>query len=169
MDIATQAVMFGKASDEWETPQSFFDALNREFRFGLDAAATRENTKCPDYLGPDRDDPRFRDALAVSWRFALDFTWGEWHRAIWLNPPYSKCAEFVAKAAAEQREGVTTVMLIPARTDTRYFHAHIYDAEKHQPRERVEIRFVKGRLKFGTGKNSAPFPSMVVIFRGLPT
>lgn len=134
-------------------------------------AACRENAKCLDYLGPDRDDERFRDGLAIGWREALDFIWGEWRRPVWCNPPYSRGLQgkFIAKAAAERRRGVTTVMLIPARTDTKAFHAHIYDASRWAAREGVEIRFIPGRLKFGGAANSAPFPSMVVIFRGEAT
>jgi len=85
----------------------------------------------------------------------------------WLNPPYSRglCAKFIAKAAEERRQGFLTVMLLPARTDTKAFHAHIYDASTGQPRPGVEIRFLPGRLKFGGSTNSAPFPSMIVVFR----
>ena len=81
-------------------------------------------------------------------------------RSYWCNPPYSRCREFVAKAAQErERVGALTVMLLPSRTDTRWFHDHVWQ------KPGVEIRFIKGRLKFGDGKNSAPFPSMVVVFR----
>ena len=81
---------------------------------------------------------------------------------MFLNPPYSQISQWVAKAFYESRQDNTlVVMLIPSRTDTRYFHDYIY--------QRAEIRFVKGRLKFGDGKNSAPFPSMLVIFRGAKT
>jgi hypothetical protein len=83
----------------------------------------------------------------------------------WLNPPYSKCREFIAKAAAEARKGCTVVCLVPSRTDTRWWHEHVWDAEKHQPRPGVEVRFIKGRLKFGGSTNSAPFPSVVIVFR----
>lgn len=78
---------------------------------------------------------------------------------VWCNPPYSEIDKWVAKAFYETRnDNTVVVMLIPSRTDTRYFHNYIY--------QRAEIRFVKGRLKFGNSKNSAPFPSMLVIFRG---
>lgn len=147
--VAT-AVMFSKASDEWTTPREFFRELDREFFFGLDAAATAENALCPRHL---------HDALEVSW---ADIAWGH---PIWLNPPYSKCRQFISKAVQEARRGCTVVCLVPSRTDTRWWHSEVWDADKHQPRPGVEIRFVKGRLKFGEGKNSAPFPSVVVIFR----
>jgi hypothetical protein len=71
----------------------------------------------------------------------------------------------VEKAASEARDGATVVMLLPSRTDTKYWHRFIWDAEKHQPRPGVEVRFIKGRLKFGNSQNSAPFPSVVIVFR----
>lgn len=156
------AVMFGKATDNWETPQAVFDAACDEFAIVADAAATMENRKCDHYLGPDHPQERYRDALSVDW---CGFMRNAAGYVMWLNPPYSRCAEFVAKAAREAARGCWVVMLIPSRTDTRYWHAHIWDAEKHQPRPGVEVRFIKGRLKFGTSQNSAPFPSVVVIFR----
>jgi site-specific DNA-methyltransferase (adenine-specific) len=150
-------VMFSRQSDEWETPQALFDALDAEFRFMLDAAASAANAKCREFFGSggEWDTP---DGLLVDWRQWTGFP-------IWLNPPYSKCAQFVAKAADEAAKGCTVVMLLPARTCTRWFHAHIWNADTHQPRPGVEVRFLKGRLKFGSSQNSAPFPSMVVVFR----
>jgi phage N-6-adenine-methyltransferase len=143
-------LMFSKASDEWSTPQAFFDVLNAEFAFDVDAAATRENTKCEEFHS------RQTDALLWPWTFGT----------YWLNPPYSRCSAFIAKAAKEARtNGCTVVCLVPSRTDTRWWHEHVWDREKHQPRPGVEVRFIKGRLKFGDGKNSAPFPSVVVVFR----
>jgi phage N-6-adenine-methyltransferase len=155
------AVMFGKATDEWATPQECFDALNAEFKFTLDAAATAENRKCLFYLGPDMPAP-YNDGLTTDWWLgrAPDT------EAAFCNPPYSKCRQFIAKAAVEAKKGLTCVCLVPARTCTKWWHEHVWDAEKHQPRAGVEIRFIKGRLKFGEGKNSAPFPSVVIIFRG---
>jgi site-specific DNA-methyltransferase (adenine-specific) len=159
------AVMFSKASDEWTTPQELYDALHAEFWFIVDAAATKHNAKCPNYYGIDDGDVSSRpycwgDALLNEWS-AIDHTAG----AHWCNPPYSKCPEFVAKAAQERLRGALTVMLLPARTDTRWFHAHLWDAKTHRPQTGIELRFVKGRLKFGDSANSAPFPSMVVVFR----
>ena len=151
--VAT-AVMFGKATDEWATPQLFFDALDLEFRFGLDAAATEDNAKCTAFMDGDED------ALREDWFDQVQKGW-----SVWLNPPYSRVREFITKAALEARKGATVVCLVPSRTDTRWWHSEVWDAEKHQPRPGVEIRFVKGRLKFGDGKNSAPFPSVVIIFR----
>ena len=154
---ALAAVMFSSAKDEWRTPQAFFEALDAEFGFDLDAAATRENCWVENYLGPDRGRPDRLDALTASW-VGLG-------PVCWLNPPYSKARAFIAKAACEARRGATVVALIPSRTDTRMWHEHVWDAEKHQPRPGVEIRFVKGRLKFGGSSNSAPFPSVVIVFR----
>lgn len=152
------ALMFSKASDEWSTPQTLFDALDREFSFYFDAAATAENSKCQGcYFGPDNQ--AYPDALAVDWAGWLPGA------CVWLNPPYSKCREFIAKAAEEARKGCTVVCLVPSRTDTRWWHEHVWCAEKHQPRQGVQVRFIKGRLKFGGATAGAPFPSVVIVFR----
>lgn len=138
---------------EWETPQDFFDKLNEEFGpLTLDVCATRENRKCPSFYGLD---------------VGLDGLTAPWHvNAIpgpkcWMNPPYGRTiGKWIAKASLEASKGCTVVFLLPARTDTKYFHDYIYN------KPNVEIRFIKGRLKFGGHKNPAPFPSMVVIFKG---
>lgn len=136
-------VMFSKDSDEWSTPQALFDELDKEFSFTLDPCATAENHKCPKYFSMAED--------------GLKQNWGG--QRVFCNPPYSKIDKWVAKAFYETRNDNTlVVLLIPSRTDTRYFHNYIYG--------RSEIRFIKGRLKFSDGKGSAPFPSMLVIFRG---
>ena len=146
-------VMFSSTSDEWATPQDLYDRLHAEFDFEIDLAAADENTKCSWFYS------KTSNSLKKDWS-------GQFDRG-WLNPPYSRglCAKFIAKAAEERRKGFTTVMLLPARTDTKAFHAHIYDASTWRPRDGVEIRFLPGRLKFGNAKNGAPFPSMIVIFR----
>lgn len=135
--------MFSSKTDLWSTPQNFFDELNKEFNFTLDPCATAENTKCKRYFTKEID------GLKQDWE-------GE---TVFCNPPYGTAIkEWVKKCYFEsQRPMTTVVMLIPARTDTSYFHDYIY----HKARE---IRFVRGRLKFGESKNSAPFPSMVVVF-----
>jgi len=137
------AVMFSSKTDEWSTPQDFFDELNKEFNFTLDPCATPENAKCEKYY--TRED----DGLKQDWS-------GE---TVFCNPPYGKVIKnWVKKCYEESRKPNTTVvMLIPARTDTAWFHDYIYHKAK-------EIRFIRGRLKFGDAKNSAPFPSMVVVF-----
>lgn len=143
MNSKTLSAMFSSTSDLWSTPQDFFDKLNAEFHFELDACALPENAKCHRYFTPEVD------GLSQSWDA----------RSIWCNPPYGRdIGKWVAKAVIEAEGEKTVVMLLPARTDTKWFHEFIY--------HRAEIRFIPGRLKFGEAKNSAPFPSMVVIFRG---
>lgn len=146
------ALMFSRQTDDWSTPQAFFDALDAEFQFTIDAAASAASTKCRIWYG-DRI-----DALAVE-------SWSAVPCSIFLNPPYSKCREFIAKASLEARKGCTVVCLVPARCDTQWFHECVWDATTNAYRPGVEVRFVKGRLKFGEGKSSAPFPSIVIVFR----
>lgn len=148
------ALMFSSKSDEWSTPQDFYDRLDDEFGFTLDLAASDDNRKCEQWFTKDDD------ALGRDWH-RIDGAIG------WCNPPYSRglCGKFIAKAADERRKGFLTVMLLPARTDTKAFHAHVYDSIKWQAREGIEIRFLPGRLKFGGCKDAAPFPSMLVVFR----
>lgn len=144
--------MFSAAKDEWATPQELFDQLNAEFHFGLDAAASPDNAKCDRYL---------TDAIGRDWG-ALSVN----GRPVWLNPPYSRVGEFIKKASLEAEfNGATVVCLVYARTDTRWFHEHVYDAATNRYRPDVEVRFIKGRVKFGGAKAGAPAPSMVVIFR----
>ena len=131
-------VMFSSATDEWETPQDFFDRLDAEFRFDLDVCATPQNAKCKTYF-TKADDGLTQD----------------WIGTCWCNPPYGREIGKWVKKASESK--TTVVMLLPARTDTKWFHDYIYG--------KAEIEFIKGRLKFGSSKNSAPFPSMIVIFR----
>ena len=136
-------VMFSSATDNWSTPQDFFDKLNDEFHFTLDVCADENNHKCEHYYTKE-----------------IDGLSRPWVGTIWCNPPYGrKIGEWVRRALFASVAGNTVVMLLPARTDTKWFHDYIYK------RDNVEIRFIKGRLKFGGCKNSAPFPSMVVIFR----
>lgn len=133
--------LFSHSTDEWETPQDFFDELDKEFHFELDVAASCENYKCDWFFTSDEN--------------GLEEDWGT--VTVWCNPPYSNIKEW-AKKCSDHR-GVA-VMLVPARTDTKWFHEYCYN------KPYVEIRFIKGRLKFGNSKNSAPFPSMLVIFHG---
>lgn len=151
-------MLMSSATDEWETPQAFFDQLNAEFDFHLDVAATLGNAKAPSYFTKEAN------ALIRSWD--LSDIYSQPTRA-YMNPPYSRGlqAKFIRKAAQERLRGVLTVALLPARTDTKVFHQCIYDASTWQPREGIEIRLLPGRLKFGGAVNSAPFPSMVVVFR----
>ena len=146
-------IMFSSLSDEWETPQSIFDLLHKEFDFTHDLAASSYNTKCEKYFTVT-DNSLLQDWALLGCRG-------------WLNPPYSRrlCKQFIQKAAKERLDGCLTVALLPARTDTKMFHEYIYDKDRWESREGIEIRLLPGRLKFGGSKNSAPFPSMVVIFK----
>lgn len=137
------AVMFSSNSDEWATPQWLFDELNNEFNFDLDPCASDENHKTPIYYTKNNS--------------GLSQKWGGCR--VFCNPPYSQISKWVEKAFEEgHKPNTLVVLLIPSRTDTKYFHDYIL--------HRAEIRYIKGRLKFGNQKNSAPFPSMIVIFRG---
>lgn len=158
------ALMFSRKTDEWGTPVDFMAEMNCEFAFDIDVAAQFDNRTCPFYFGPDHIDSGLRDALTVDWYAALNVL-GSTTMACWMNPPYSKCRDFMAKAAAEAKKGCTVVCLVPSRTDTRWFHEHVWDRETNQPRHGVEVRFLKGRLKFGGASAGAPFPSMIVVFR----
>lgn len=160
------ALMFSTGKDDWQTPLDLFAALDAEFGFDIDVAALETNALKDEYFGPDRIRPDRRDALTISWRCSAGRSQSP--GVCWCNPPYSRGQQkhFIAKAARERLNGVTTVMLLPARTDTKAFHDHIWDGDKHQPREGVEVRFLKGRLKFVGAKDAAPFPSMIVVFRG---
>lgn len=141
--MAISEALYSSQTDMWETPQDLFDDLDREFHFDLDVCAIPENAKCKKFYTPEQD------GLSQPW----DGT-------CWCNPPYGRdIGKWVRRALFASVGGATVVMLLPARTDTKWFHDYIY--------KRAEIRFVKGRLKFGNSKNSAPFPSMIVVFRGL--
>lgn len=133
--------LFSHKSDEWSTPQELFNKLNREFEFELDPCATVENHKCSIYFTTKEN------GIARSWN----------GYKVFCNPPYSKISEWCRKCYEEWTKGSTIVLLIPARTDTKYFHEYVLPY--------AEIRFIKGRLKFGNQKNSAPFPSILCIYR----
>ena len=136
--------LFSSASEEWETPQEFYDELNAEFGFTLDPCATDENHKCKNYFTRDQD--------------GLKMDWGGEQR-VFCNPPYGrKLKEWVAKCYSEgHKDNTLVVILIPARTDTRWYHDYI--------QHRAEVRFIRGRLKFGGATGNAPFPNMLVIYR----
>lgn len=149
-------LMFSTGKDDWATPLEVFNPLHDEFAFTLDAAANAGNAKCDFFYGPG-------SALRVD---ALLEPWPLSDR-IWVNPPYSRGlqARFVAHAATTAINGGLVVMLLPARTDTKSFHQHIWDRERHKSRPWVrEVRFVKGRIRFVGAPAAAPFPSMVVVF-----
>ena len=125
-------ILFASQNDNWKTPSHVYEGLNKEFNFNFDPCPLNEN-------------PTF-DGLII-----------EWGSSTFVNPPYSKISEWCKKAYEEHLKGKLVVMLIPSRTDTKYWHDYIMKAS--------EIRFIKGRLKFGDSKNSAPFPSAIIIFR----
>lgn len=133
-------VLWSHKSCEWSTPQELFNQLDAEFHFDIDVCATDENAKCQNYY-------TIKDNGLLK----------PWAGTVWCNPPYGRAVgQWVRKASLAAASGSTVVMLLPARTDTKWFHEYIYG--------RAEIRFVRGRIKFGGSKNAAPFPSMVVIF-----
>jgi phage N-6-adenine-methyltransferase len=134
------AVHFSSATDLWATPQEFFDKLHEEFGFATDVCATAENAKCGKYF-TEAD-----DGLAQ-----------QWTGVCWMNPPYGReIGAWMAKAYRSAKAGAWVVCLVPARTDTAWWHDYAMKGE---------VRFIRGRLKFGGHKNSAPFPSAVVIFK----
>ena len=124
-------VMFSSASQHWSTPASLYDTLNEEFLFADDP--------CP-FHGSE-------DGLERDWRSPA-----------FINPPYDRTmAKWLRKVRSEARKGVTVVMLVPSRTDTRWWHEYVMKAD--------EIRFLRGRLKFSGAPYNAPFPSAIVIFK----
>jgi len=138
--MGKMSVHFSSSTDLWETPQDFFDKLDEEFNFTLDVCATDENAKCDEYFTKEDD------GLTQVWQGVC-----------WMNPPYGReIIHWMHKAYTESQHGNTVVCLVPARTDTNWWHTYAMKGE---------IRFIKGRLKFGGHRNSAPFPSAVVIFR----
>lgn len=131
-------------TNEWSTPRAFFAALDAEFHFNLDPCSTRENRKCAKFFTIEDD--------------GLQQDWGGYR--VFCNPPYGRAiGAWVEKCFNESRKADTVVvLLIPARTDTKYFHKYIYH-------NAAEIRFIEGRLRFGDSKQGAPFPSMIVVFK----
>ena len=141
------SVHFSSKSNEWTTPQYLFDDLNDEFKFTLDPCATDENAKCSKYFTIEDD------GLSKDWS----------NDVVFMNPPYGReIKKWIMKAYEESLNGATVVCLIPARTDTTYWHDFIFGKAN-------DIRFLKGRLKFGNSKNSAPFPSAIVVYLGVTT
>lgn len=134
------SILFSSKKEDWETPQKLFDELNKEFNFTVDVASSDNNYKVNKHYTIKEN------GLIQNWD----------NEIVWCNPPYGRTIEkWVEKA---WNSSALVVMLLLARTDTKWFHKYIYK------KDIVEIRFIKGRLKFGDSKNSAPFPSMIVIF-----
>jgi phage N-6-adenine-methyltransferase len=145
MNKQTQQLMFSSKTDQWSTPQEFFDKLDWRFGpFDLDPCANPHNTKCANFF------TEAEDGLSKDWEGFTTF----------VNPPYGRGIDkWIKKCFDESRkEGTRVVMLIPARTDTKYWHQYVMRAD--------EVYFLKGRLKFGECDNSAPFPSAIVVFDG---
>lgn len=138
------AGMYSSATDLWATPQSFFDELDREFSFDLDVCALPENAKCERFYTPEQNGLQ-----------------QEWQGRCWMNPPYGrKIGDWIKKAYESSLRGATVVCLVPARTDTKWWHDFCMKGD---------IRFIRGRLYFEGGNGAgdrAPFPSAVVIFWG---
>ena len=135
--------LFSHNIDEYETPQDLYESLNDEFGFNLDPCSTDSNCKCTLHFTVEED------GLKQSWSGCRVF----------CNPPYSQVGKWVRKAYRESKQPDTLiVLLVPARTDTKWFHGYCL--------HRAEIRFIKGRLRFSGAKYNAPFPSMIVVFRG---
>lgn len=143
----TNGIAFSSKKMDWETPQWLFDKLDSEFHFNIDICASDENAKCDTYFTEQNS--------------CLDKSWSGY--TCFMNPPYGRhINDFIKKAYEESKNGATVVCLIPSRTDTKYWHDYIF-GKAH------EIRFIKGRLKFSGHKNSAPFPSAIIVFDGEPT
>lgn len=138
------SVHFSSETDLWATPQEFFDKYNEKFNFTLDPCATVGNAKCPTFF--TKEDNGLEQV---------------WTGSVWMNPPYGReIGHWMKKAYESSQQGATVVCLVPSRTDTRWWHDYAMKGE---------IEFIKGRLKFGGSKNSAPFPSAVIIFKGVNT
>ena len=141
--MAINTALFSSDKDNWETPADLYEEWNNKFHFTLDAAADASNAKCSQYFDIETDGLKQK-----------------WNGIVWVNPPYSrKVDDWIKKAIRETLNGVTTVMLLPARTSNNWFHDYIDGRYKYY--------FIRGRLKFVGAKSGAPFPSMIVIFNGI--
>ena len=133
-------VHFSSATDNWATPQDLFDAWDAVYNFEVDVCASEENAKCKSYYTKEQD------GLAQDWS----------NKRCWMNPPYGReIGKWMKKAYEAGQQGATVVCLVPARTDTAWWHDYA---------AKGAVYFLRGRLKFGNAKNSAPFPSAVVVF-----
>lgn len=139
----SRAYMPPSATDDWATPSDLYANLNATHQFDLDVAASSTNHLCDEWFGLDHPDESRRDGLAA-----------DWYGHVWCNPPYGRVIKDWVLKASQHHDLV--VMLLPARTDTRWFHELVLP--------NADVKFIKGRLKFGGQTGSAPFPSMIVIF-----
>ena len=135
--------LFSSRSDEWETPWNLFNQLDAEFHFNTDVCATSENKKCAHFYSKEED------GLKQTWKGTC-----------WMNPPYGRVIkDWVEKAYKATLESAETVVcLLPARTDTAWWHEFVIPHAS-------EIRFLRGRIKFSNAKAGAPFPSAIVVFK----
>lgn len=134
-------VVFSSKTSEWSTPQAFFDAVDAEFGFSLDAAASSENAKCPRYFTAEDD------GLLQSW-----------DGVVWVNPPYGHAiGRWVRKCYQESQRGAVVVGLIPAKTETRWWHDYVMRSS--------EVRLIRGRMRFSGSRINAPFPSALVVWQ----
>ena len=141
--MAIHSALYSSRTEEWATPRDLFAALNREFGFSLDPCATAQNATCARFYTKEED------GLRQDWA----------NHRVFCNPPYGRAiGAWVRKCCEAARAGATVVLLIPSRTDTRYFHEWIYGVAD-------ELRFVRGRLRYGDGKQSSPFPSLIAVYR----
>lgn len=133
-------IHFSSNTDMWATPQDFFEKYNKIYKFETDVCAIKENAKCKNFFTPEQDGLK-----------------QQWTGVCWMNPPYGRTiSNWVKKAYESSKQGATVVCLLPARTDTKWWHSYCM---------RGDIEFIKGRLKFGGSKNPAPFPSAIVVFK----
>jgi phage N-6-adenine-methyltransferase len=134
------SVHFSSKTDLWATPQTFYEKYNTIYNFTLDVCASKDNAKCAVYYDIEAN------GLSQSW-----------HGVCWMNPPYGRdIGKWMKKAYESSLQGATVVCLVPSRTDTKWWHEYAMQGQ---------IEFIKGRLKFGDAKNSAPFPSAIVVFK----
>lgn len=132
--------LFSSAKQTWETPDALFTALNDEFGFTVDVCAEPATAKLP-----------------RAWTPSDSAFWQKWAGEVcWMNPPYSEISKWMSKAVEAWEAGATVVALVPSRTDTRWWHDYAMRA--------TDIRFLRGRLRFGDAKQGAPFPSAVLVF-----
>lgn len=137
--MAQFSTKFDTGRQDWETPEEIFNPLNQEFNFTTDVCASPENTKC-DFFYSEAD-----NALHLKWQGVC-----------WMNPPFGSQGRWVRKAYEESKKGITVVCLLPARTNTSWWHDYCMKGE---------IRFIRGRPKFKGAKHGLPQPLAIVIFR----
>lgn len=143
-------VHFSSKKMDWTTPKEFYNLYNAIYKFNTDLACTSINCLAPRGMYYDKG----IDSLSENWEKLKGWSW--------CNPPYGRELKlWVRKAYESSLKGANIIMLIPSRTDTSYWHDYIFN------KENVEVDFIRGRLKFGEGKNSAPFPSAVIKFKGV--